>query len=334
MAQARRQLRNIIGGLLVSLGTAMFAGAVSLLVDALAKDTSLRWWYLAGFSLLGLLLSGGGAWLLGTLRSGVALSVLATDSAGDQGRYQDEADAFAHYGAGRFVFQTMVQVPVDRPEDFPELRTRTDSAIHTLGRAEPRARSIGLLFVGRQEVAFHLGGGLRAGSRRVDLYYSAPGAADSHFLAVRLTPTPPGQPRPLDLSIATTADPVPVTLTDLPTKLTPGTPMALAVNLSGPTGQASFTQQVLASARRESVTATVIATLPAAGIEPTTSAFESTVAAILATAAAMPAAPGLLYLRGPVVISVAVGRYLHATGWTPMRHNRTTSDYDRYVPGP
>ncbi|MEV5410963.1 hypothetical protein AB0K60_19230 [Thermopolyspora sp. NPDC052614] len=66
----RRCLRTLAGTLLVSLGTAVFAGAVSIVIDALVKNVSVRWPYLIGSTLLVLALSGAGGWLLGTLRAG------------------------------------------------------------------------------------------------------------------------------------------------------------------------------------------------------------------------------------------------------------------------
>ncbi|MEO5878292.1 MAG: hypothetical protein ABIS86_11310, partial [Streptosporangiaceae bacterium] len=312
----------------------MFGGAVSLLIDSLAKDTPLRWPYLTGFTLLGLALSGSGAWLLGSARAGVGLSLAATDPQGDPGRYQSDADDFAQYGAAHFLFHTTVQAQVVAPADLRELHNRLDSAVHTLNRAEPRARTVGLLFTGRHEVGFHVGGRLRPSSRRFDLYFPTGGTGDSHFPAVRLAAAPSAEPRPLELRLATDADFAPITLQDLTGRFTTGTCLALAVNVVSPAGNATFAAQILQSARAEGAAAVVVAELPAGSTHPmptTTHEFESTVAAIAAVAAAMPAAPGLLYLRAPVIIAVALGRYLHNAGWIPMRHDRATSTYERFL---
>ena len=57
-AAAREKIRRLLGALLISLGTAVFSGAVAVLVDGLINGKPLRWWYIAAFTAAGLLLSG------------------------------------------------------------------------------------------------------------------------------------------------------------------------------------------------------------------------------------------------------------------------------------
>ncbi|MFF4128274.1 hypothetical protein ACFYYP_32520 [Microbispora rosea] len=337
-AARRRWLRTSSGTLLVSLGTAVFSGAVSIVVDGIVKSASLRWPSLIGFTLLGLILSGGGAWLITTLRTGVGMALAATDRAGDQDRYLDEAEAFATFGQKVFVLQTLLQVPVETTRDLPMLRNRLTAGIRTLIQGERGARSVGLLFQGRQHVGFHVGSWLNVASRRVDLYSDIrDGEGESHFLAIKLGPRLKAGPRPLDLLLLRSTDnfttPQPVTPTELPTLLTAGTCTALAVNLNGPVNQTGFLEPVLNSARNEGASTVVIAALPDGTgfwLNPNTSEYGSTVSALMAIATSLPTAPGLLYLKTPAVIAVALGRLLHATSWIPMRYDGSGS-YDRFL---
>src|SRR5258706_2402439 len=59
-AATREKTRRLLGALLISLGTAVFSGAVAVLVDGLINGKPLRWWYITAFTVAGLLLSGGG----------------------------------------------------------------------------------------------------------------------------------------------------------------------------------------------------------------------------------------------------------------------------------
>ena len=46
----------------------------------------------------------------------------------------------------------------------------------------------------------------------------------------------------------------------------------------------------------------------------------------------MPASPGLLYFKTPAVISVALGHFLRAGSWIPMRHCKTSPvTYERFT---
>src|SRR5262245_35883846 len=117
-AAVRENTRRLTGAVLISLGTAVFSGAVAVIVDALINEKPVRWVYSATFTAAGLLLSGGGAWLLATLKTSVGLSITATDSAGDPDRYQDEADAFARFGEGTFTALTSLQASVEKPADL------------------------------------------------------------------------------------------------------------------------------------------------------------------------------------------------------------------------
>ena len=123
-AAARESARRLFGALLISLGTAVFSGAVAVVVDALINDKPVRWIYAVEFTAGGLLLSGSGAWLLATLKTSVGLSITAMDAGGDPDRYQDEADAFARFGEGAFTALTSLQATVEKPADLrPEFRS-------------------------------------------------------------------------------------------------------------------------------------------------------------------------------------------------------------------
>ena len=123
-AISRRKVRRWFGTLSVSAGTAVFSGAVAILVDRLVRGGTMNWGYLAAFTALGAALSGGGAWLLATVKSAIGVSVAAMDHAGDIERYQDETDSFARFGRAVFTAQTSLQVPVESPDDLPLLRAR------------------------------------------------------------------------------------------------------------------------------------------------------------------------------------------------------------------
>lgn len=337
-AANRRRFRQLTGTMLVSLGTAVFAGAISMIIDSFVKGGSPRWGYLAGFLVAGMVLSGGGAWLLTTIRVGVGIAIAATDKYGDLDRYQDEAEAFARFGAGVFATKSTLQFPVENAADLPHLRNRLLAGIRTLTQAEPGAASVGLLFQGRLHVGFHVGRWLNVAGRRVDLYADLrDGGGVSHLRAIRLGPAPNAPPRVLDLALYLVHND---TVTGPTTGLTPrelstalagvaGTPICLAINLNSPVDDAGIVNPVLASARGEGASAVVIAALPApAGhpdsptraIGPTAEEYESTVSALVTVAKRIPAAPGLLYLKGPAAVSVALGRYLHDTHWIPMQY--------------
>lgn len=337
-AVTRRKLRRWAGTIAVSAGTALFSGAVGILVDHVVRGGPVSWTYLAAFTVTGAALSGGGAWLLATGRSAVAISLAATDSHGDPERYQDQADSFARYGRTRFTAQTVVQVAVEDSGDLPALRARLRSSLRTLLEIEQHAREIGVLFLGRPEVAFHLGGWLNQAGARIDLYADArDGSAETHFPAIPLTPVPGAAPAALDRAVHL-ADGTgfrqapPDEAADLAGLLAAhaGTCLALAVNLIGPVTQAGFVGPVLASAAAEGARAVVFV----APFEPVrhldSDDFAPAVAAILTAASELRAAPGLLYLRTPAAIPVALGRYLYAAGWIPMRHNRGSTGPVRY----
>src|ERR1017187_3724208 len=205
-AAAREKMRRLLGALLISLGTAVFSGAVAVLVDGLINGKPLRWWYITAFTVAGLLLSGGGAWLLATLKTAVGIGVATTDAAGDLDRYQDEADSFARFGEGVFTALTSLLIPVSKPHDLLLLRSRVLAALRTLTQVHRQAATIGLLFQGRHQVGFHLGKWLNVAGRRIDLYADARDGTRSHFLAVRLTPAIRTAPRPIDIVVYTAAD--------------------------------------------------------------------------------------------------------------------------------
>ncbi|MCW2914729.1 MAG: hypothetical protein JWN52_2797 [Actinomycetia bacterium] len=346
-AKRRRRLRQLGGAMLLSLGTAVFSGAVSMVIDGQVKGGSLRWGYLAGFLIAGLLLSGGGAWLLATIRTGVGIALAATDGAGFVERYQDEAEAFLRFGAGVFTAQTALQVPVEKRSDLLQLRKSLLAGIRTLTHVEGEATTVGLLYQGRPQVGFHVGRWLNQASRRVDLYADMrDGDAVSHLRAVRLGAALRTPPRTLELALYRRENdaftgPVPIipaeaggAVSDLS-----GTPMSLAVTLNSAVDDAGFTVPVLASALGEGAMAVVFAALPApAGapdsptreLGPTTEEWESTVSALVAVAKRLPAAPGLLYLKVPAAIPVALGRFLHDGGWTPMRFDPASRSYSRF----
>jgi hypothetical protein len=347
-AATRESARRLFGALLISLGTAVFSGAVAVLVDALINSKPLRWWYVAAFTAAGLLLSGGGAWLLATLKTAVGIGVATTDTAGDADRYQDEADAFARFGGGAFTALTSLLIPVNEADDLPALRNRLLAALRTLTQVHRQAAAIGLLFQGRHQVGFHLGKWLNVAGRRIDLYTDARDGTNPHFLAIRLTPAIRTEPRLIDTVLYTAADGAftggqHVTLPELQEQLAPlaGQCMALAINLNGPVGEAGLIEPVQRSALAEDVAALVIVALPAPPsqpsiprreIAPSLQAYESTVAAILAVADQMPASPGLLYFKTPAVIPVALGHFLRAGDWIPMRHCRTNPvTYQRFT---
>ncbi|RAY16854.1 hypothetical protein DPM19_01420 [Actinomadura craniellae] len=323
---------------------------MGLAIDAFVKGGSPRWAYLAGFLAGGAVLSGCGGWLLATVRVGVGLALSATDGAGDADRYLDEAESFGRFGAGVFAVQSTVQLPVESAEDLPNLRKLLRSGMRTLSQVEPQAASVGLLFQGRQHVGFHVGRWLNVAGRGVDLYTDIrDGGGASHLRAVRLGPSPHGRPRDLDLALYRREEDGDLTGPETMSVEVFGTeldspaegPVCLAVNLNAPVDDASFIGPVLASARTENATAVVVAALPGRSgaptraLGPSTKEYESTVAAIIAVARKLPAAPGLLYLKGPAVISVALGRYLHDTGWLPMRYTPgTPGTYTRYTTEP
>jgi hypothetical protein len=46
----------------------------------------------------------------------------------------------------------------------------------------------------------------------------------------------------------------------------------------------------------------------------------------------MPASPALLYFKTPAVIPVALGHFLRASNWIPMRHRKTSPvTYERFT---
>ncbi|MBO3752847.1 hypothetical protein J5X84_42935 [Streptosporangiaceae bacterium NEAU-GS5] len=334
-AQHRRRLRLLAGATLVSLGTAVFSGAVSIVVDALVKATSLNWPLLTAFTALGVVLSSGGAWLLGTIRTGVGLALAATDARGGTDRYQDEAEAFAAFGNGQFVLQTQLQIPVETTDDLPLLRTRLTGAIRTLTQTEPGARTIGMLFQGRPEVGFHVGGWLNVASRRVDLYTDVRDGDTpaTHIKAARLTPRSATAPRILDLLLITSGEERRVALRDLPDYSRHRACIALGINTNGPVDQAGFRGPVVDSARREGAEVIVLAALPSESghwLKATTAEYESTVAAIAEVAGLLGADPGLLYMKTPAVIPVALGRMLYRANWIPMQYV-TVSDVGTYL---
>lgn len=347
-AAAREKIRRLIGALLISLGTAVFSGAVGVLVDALINGKPLRWWYLIGFTAAGLLLSGGGAWLLATLKTAVGIGLATTDAAGDADRYQDEADAFARFGEGVFTALTSLLIPVNEPSDLLLLRSRLLAALRTLTQVHSRAATIGLLFQGRPQVGFHLGKWLNVAGRRIDLYADARDGTNSHFLAIRLTPAIRTTPRAVDMILYTRtkegfAADRHITLPALRDRLDPlaGQSMCLAINLNGAVDEAGVVEPVQRSALAEDAAAIVVVALPAPPgqpsiprreLAPSLQDYESTVAAILAVADQMPASPGLLYLKTPAVIPVALGHFLRAGNWISMRHCKTTpATYERFT---
>jgi hypothetical protein len=349
-AAAREKIRRLIGALLISLGTAVFSGAVAVLVDGLINSEQLRWAYITVFTVAGLLLSGGGAWLLATLRTAVGIGVATTDEAGDPDRYQDEADAFARFGEGVFTALTSLFVPVNDAVDLPSLRNRLLAVLRALTQVHRQTAVIGLLFQGRHQVGFHLGKWLNVAGRRIDLYADARDGSRSHFLAVRLTPAIQTAPRPLDVVVYTAAEGAfgpgqHVTIDKLGPQLASlaGGCMCLAINVNGPVGEAGLIEPTQRSALTEGANVLVAVAPPAPPgqrdasrreLAPTLAEFESTVAAILAVADQMPASPGLLYFKTPAVISVALGHFLRAGTWIPMRHIRTsdgTATYERFT---
>lgn len=336
-AAQRRRYRRLTGALLISLGTAVFSGAVGIVIDALVHGGSMRWYYLAGSIVLGATLSGGGGWLIATLKAATGLAVIATDSAGDADRYQDEADAFARFGAGMFTVQTSLQESVEQPNDLPSLRNRLRAHLRMLAQAEPRATTVGLLFQGRHHVGFHVGRWLNLPSRRVDVFSdSRGGGPDSHFAAIRLGPSIQSAARPLDIVVYSKADgftePHPADSPGAASKaLAPdqGTPMGLAINLNGPVHEAGFIQPVAQSARSEGLSHVVFVALPAPADRPgavrrelveSCEDYESTTAAIIEVADRMPLSAGLIYFKTPAAIAPALGHFLRAGKWTPMRY--------------
>jgi hypothetical protein len=347
-AATRERIRRLFGTLLISLGTAVFSGAVAVLVDGLINGKPLRWWYIVAFTVAGLLLSGGGAWLLATLKRAVGIGVATTDAASDPDRYQDEVDAFAQFGKSVFTALTSLLIPVNEPRDLLPLRSSLLAVLRTLTQVHRQATTIGLLFQGRHQVGFHLGKWLNVVGRRIDLYAKARDGTSSHFPAVRLTPAIRTAPRPLDMVIYTAADGAftpgqHVSVAELRAKLAPlaGQCMCLAINLNGPVDEAGLIEPVQRSALAEGAAAVVVTALPAPPgqpgasrreLAPTRAQYESAVAAILAVADQMPASPGLLYFKTPAVISVALGHFLRAGNWIPMRHYRTDpATYDRFT---
>jgi hypothetical protein len=345
MAGTRESMRRLTGALLISLGTAVFSGAVAVVVDALINDKPLRWVYAVTFTLAGLLLSGGGAWLLATLKTSVGLSITTMDAAGDPDRYQDEADAFARFGEGAFTALTSLQATVEHPADLRALRSRVLAALRTMTQVHRRTNVIGLHFQGRHHTGFYLGTWLNIAGRRIDLYADARDGSGSHFPAVRLTPAIQASPRALDIAIFVAADgafgngktvAVPQ-LRELLRGLA-GQSMGLAINLNGAVDEASFIDPVQRSALAEGASALIVTAIPASSAQPNAprrelapsrQEYDSTVAAILSVADQMPAAPGLIYFKTPAAISVALGHFLRAGNWIPMRHMRASGTYER-----
>jgi hypothetical protein len=177
---------QLLGTVLISLGTAVFAGATSMVIDGYVKGGSLRGGYLVVFFVAGVVLSGGGAWLVATIRTGVGIAIAATDGAGFVDRYQDEAESFAQFGSSVFAAQSSLQV-LETAADLRHLRDRLFAGIRTLTQVEHGARSVGVLFQGRLEVGFHLGSWLNVSGRRVNVYADIPDGTSTPYLrAVRL----------------------------------------------------------------------------------------------------------------------------------------------------
>lgn len=346
-AAVRERIRRLTGALLISLGTAVFSGAVAVVVDALISDKPLHWTYALAFTGAGLILSGGGAWLLATLKTSVGLSVTATDTAGDPERYQNETDTFARFGQETFSALTSIEAPVENPADLRILRSRVLAALRTLTQVHHQAKTIGLLFQGRHHAGFYLGTWLNVASRRIDLYADSRDGTVTHFPAVRLTPAIQAQPRTIDIVVhlvtdGTFEDGRLVALPQLREFLAgrAGQCMGLAINLNGPVDEASLIGPARQSALAEGASALVAIALPAPVDQPkaprrelasSRQAYESTISAVLAVADSMPASPGLLYLKTPAAVAVALGHFLRAANWTPMRHLRATGTYERVV---
>jgi hypothetical protein len=344
-AAARDSIRRLAGALLISLGTAVFSGAVAVVVDALINDKTIRWAYALAFTAAGLLLSGSGAWLLATLRAAAGLSITTMDAGGDPDRYQDEADAFARFGESAFTALTSLQATVEHPADLRPLRSRVLAALRTLTQTHRRITVIGLHFQGRPFTGFYLGTWLNVAGRRIDLYADARDGASTHFPAVRLTPAIRTPPRALDIAVHPAADTTlpgsdSVSVPELRELLgkTSGQCLALAINLNGPADEAGFVDPVVRSAQAEGAAAVVVVALPASAqqpsaprreLAPSRQEYESAVAAILAAADTMPASPGLLYFKTPASIPVALGHFLRAGNWIPMRHIRKSGTYER-----
>ena len=223
------------------------------------------------------------------------------------------------------------------------------------GQAEPAFPHLGGVAAGQALDELGRSRGLRGTrdgcaarcGRRIDLYADARDGTSSHFLAVRLTPAIRTAPRAMDITLYTrtgetfTATPD-IALPALREQLAAlaGQNMCLAINLNGPVGEAGFTGPVQRSALTEDATAVIVIALPPPPgqpdasrreLAPTLEDFESTIAAILTVADQVPASTGLLYFKTPAVIPVALGHYLRAGNWIPMRHCKTTPvTYQRF----
>ena len=227
------------------------------------------------------------------------------------------------------------------------LRSRTLAALRTLTQVHRRTNVIGLLFQGRHHTGFYLGTWLNVAGRRIDLYSDARDGTKTHFPAIRLTPAIRATPRTLDIvaytaTAKTFSSGETVSLPELRDLLAglAGRCMALSINLNGPVDEAGLIDPVRRSALTEGATVLVALGLPASAhppgaprreLAPGRQEYESTLAAILAVADQMPASPGLIYFKTPAVISVALGHFLRAANWIPMRHMRASGTYERAI---
>jgi hypothetical protein len=342
-AANRRRTRRLSGALLLSLGTAVFSGVVSLVVDAAAKGTAYHQGPIAILTALGLALSGYGSWLLASARESVAIAIAAMDDDGDPGTYLGAIEGFLSYGAAHFTQQSISQASVRTPADLKILRNGVTAGIQALTRALPDTRRIGLFFQGRLHVAFHLGRWLNVPGEQVDLYAPAHSGKDRFFPAIRLTVTPETSAALMDIDLylanGSNFDPARHVAPDEVAALLAnrsGT-MALAVSLNGPVDDAGLLTPVKASALGEGVSVLVVMALPRSttgggAVPETRQGFESAVTAIIEVIQQIPAATGLLYLKTPVTIAVALGHYLRAATWTPMRPiGMPITAYERFI---
>lgn len=340
-AASRVHVRKISGGLLISAGTAVFSGVVGLVVDAAVNGTVYRWVPMVVLFAVGLVLSGYGTWLLTHVPVSGGIVIAAIDDKGDPSYYQNAITSYMQYSATHFTHATSSQSRVHDPKDFNRLRDYVVTGLNSLAPGADRPMRVGVYFQGAHHVGFYVGSLLISGGKRFDLYHS--GADDGYFLAHRLdlpeksTPTPPAEVH-ITVFLAENgkfATGKQMAAAELRTYLADagrtGT-IALAANLVDPGENEGFSGQVQDSALEQGATALVLVGRPAAPerLPESLAAFESHTAAIIGVARAIRAERGLLYLKTPAVVAVALGRALRDGVWVPMQYLKPPTS--RYAP--
>lgn len=363
---AKHRRRTRYGRLLRNSGLAVLAAAaLGVVVPAPVLGDSLNWVALAAVVAGGGALWGVGQYVLSRLLTTIGLGIIA-ETGGDKPRYDEVQNSFKAYCDANVIDNDSVRRVVDVAAELEPLRDNIQVYVRQLRRANPGSERVVAFFHGQHHIGFHVGLWLRAEGLLFDLYGIDHTRKDkpsplrvleskaTYFAATRLLPsmidTPPAvlSHRSYSRDANAWAETPRVsgaacldgTLTQLGGH-SRGC-MALAVNVVSPIDDQSFIGSVCASAEEEGASHLIfLGRQPPAGslgppepLRSTQEDYEATVAAIVGVANQMNANPGLLYLKTPACIPPALGHYLRAKPWIPMRHIKETGTYERFAPPP